>query len=219
MLGVRAEISEGKHFSLKISNHLKMKNIIILFVLSVIIGCSGEGIVEKQALRLYQQPKHMMGLASLDGDPDSVQIIGDYSSDTASFVFRCPANDYISIAGVIVGISDAAIDSTDEYGSTPALTNGIEIFVRDADSTILDTLTPFAIKTNGDWAIACHDVTFHNLSNGNDFVSINWLFNQSGQPINLRAGQFIEVRIMDEDLSSLEKHQYVFHGHYLDEFY
>ncbi len=162
--------------------------------------------------------KHMFSLASLDGLGVVTNAIGDYSSTAASFRAVVGDNDWVEFHRVIVGIEDTAINNSAEYGGISALTNGVLCHVRDSDDSLLETLTPFPIKTNGWWALCCHDMTPHNFGNGSDFISVRWTWEKSGWPIVLSGGQYIEF-VLNDDFDGLITHQFFCQGVYQDENY
>ena len=157
--------------------------------------------------------KHLLELASLDGLGVTSEIIADYTTPE-SFRYVCPTGHDVICHRVIVSIGDATITDSSKYGGINALTNGIELSVRHSDDSLIETLTPFPIKTNGDWARICYDtVVLAGLGVGTDYVAIRWTFSKSGHPIVLSGGQYIEV-VAQDDFTGLDNHSFFFQGYY-----
>ena len=140
---------------------------------------------------------HIMELITLDGAGSVTEIIGDYSITPGSFRYVSGYNS-TKIERMIVSVVDSTVSNTADYGNISGLTNGIQLYHRDSEDNILETLTPFPVKTNQDWSAVCYDVTYHTLGAGSDQVSIRWTFSKTGLPIELKIGEYLEVSVNDD---------------------
>lgn len=171
---------------------------------------------------MRKQYKHFMELATLNNDGTTESAIGNYSVTPASFQIVAPPGEEIVIERMILSIVDGSISNAENYGGLGApLTNGIVISIKDLSGTI-ETLTPYPILTNGDWAACCHDLSNHTSVGGGsrDVITVRWTFTRSGQPLVLRAaeGEYIEV-LLNDDFTGLIKHRFFFQGYFETETY
>ncbi len=128
-----------------------------------------------------------------------------------------PAATVTYLGRVIIHLTDAGSFDADSYGNGITLTNGINVTLRDTDDTLLATLTPSPIKTNGQWAGQCHDFSTHTFGTGNNHASVRWTFNKyTPGGIRLLPGQHLDIEFED-DYSGLITHMYLFEGHIDDD--
>ena len=140
--------------------------------------------------------------------------IGNYSLSTTGFKFK-PIKGIALIERMIIGIEDQGSMDSGAYGNGLGLVSGIRLYLRSADDSILEEFTAFPIRTNGEWAMHCHDVTRHAWGAGNEVLSIRWTFSKAGQPIAIdhRKGEYLEVGLED-NFSNLIKHTFFIQGKY-----
>ena len=145
----------------------------------------------------------------------TTNVNGDYSSTPQGFKIKHDKG-YALIERMIIGIEDSGSMDSGAYGNGLGLTYGVNVYLRDKDDNILEQYNTFAIKTNADWAMQCHDVTRHAWGAGNEVLSIRWTFSKAGQPIgiNFDAGEYFEVLFAD-DLTDLVKHYFSVQGKFL----
>lgn len=123
---------------------------------------------------------------------------------------RPPEGYRYEIHRLLIQIVDGAAFATDTYGAIPALTSGINIFLRDIDDSLVTVLSGAqSIKTNEDWARLCYDTAYENYGGGgaDRVLNIRWSLDKFGGPLILKFGQTLQVNIPD-DLSALT-YQYV----------
>lgn len=142
---------------------------------------------------------------------------GDYSGgDTVYFRIQPPAGERWAISRLIFSLEDAGSIDSGGYGNGVALTNGIEIRVRQRSEGDRYLLTPFPVLTNAEWAMLCHDLTRHDFGSGNEVLSGRWTFTKHGYPIVLNGtfGDNIEIMLKD-DFTNLVHHYFLFEGYKL----
>lgn len=122
--------------------------------------------------------EHVYQLASQDGAGSVFNANGDYSVTPGSFEIHTLSNEVIHLERLIVGIRDTAINNSTDYGAMSELANGVLINVRKPNGDLIESITPFPIKTNGDWAMCCHDLNIFDLGNGDDYITVRWTFSK-----------------------------------------
>lgn len=138
--------------------------------------------------------------ADTDGDGTGTKnAIGNYAGSPTEFKVTAQPNEYLSIERVLVGLSDAGTFDSGGYGNGLALTNGISAYVTDNLGTIVYYLTDEdnPIKTNGDWAHTCYDLTVHAFGSGDQYMAVRWTFARAGQPIELLPGWSVNFLLED----------------------
>lgn len=162
--------------------------------------------------------KPIFRLLDTTGDgTGTTEATGDYSSTPASFRIS-DTEGWGIIHRMIVYIEDGGSFDSGRYGNGLQLTNGVRVYIRDADDEILAELTSFPVTTNGEWQGQCHDYIHSSYGTGNELASIRWTFSKSGQPAEVRfdQGEYLEVYLND-DFSDLVKHRFTVQGHYTTE--
>ena len=144
--------------------------------------------------------------------------VGDYEDDlptssTAQATFVCPPNYIATLHRMMVTIADNGVVTPATYGALAELTNGVHLVVYDDDdSELLHLDAQHPIKTNMDWASFCFDVDINSQGAGNDsYVNARWTFAKSGQPVVLKAGQYLSVNLED-DFTGLDHHHFMVQG-------
>lgn len=135
------------------------------------------------------------------------------TSSTTVATYVCPADYIAKIHRVIIEIQDTGVIGVGLYGAASGLTNGWGLGVYDTDGTLLiDLCDGHRIKTNGDIAGMCYDTTFNNAGAGNlGYINARWTFAKAGQPIVLKAGQYIGL-LLEDDYSDLAQHRFFLQG-------
>lgn len=129
----------------------------------------------------------------------TINAIGDYSGTPTIFKVEA-GTEHIDIARMVISYEAATLNSTAQYGSGAALTNGIDVFVQDADGNIIYYLTDenHNIKRNPDWPELCFDFNLYTgFASGDDFVVVRWTFARSGVPVELLPGWALCVLLQD----------------------
>jgi len=145
-------------------------------------------------------------------DSDNINANKDYSVTPAEFEITAPSGYMrLVITRMILFIEDSGTATTEEYGSGPAITNGIELFLeKNGEET--DLMAGMDVKTNGQWKQKCYDITLDAWGNGNKVVSGRWTFAKSGTKITLRGADRLVIRCSD-DLTHLINHTFLFQGY------
>lgn len=151
-------------------------------------------------------------LASKANDGSTINAIADYSSVSGLFQVVPAVTEVMVITRLIVSISDADVDTTGFYGDLAALTNGIVVRLMDGDDALIGNLTAQAIKANVDWATQCHDFNVIALANGDDWITVEWIF-ETPIILNGNQGTYIEVKL-DDNMTGLVKHHFLFSGYF-----
>jgi hypothetical protein len=149
---------------------------------------------------------------------DTINAIGDYSSCTTVFCIKPDTDQVFHIRRMIIFIEDVASDMTDTtYGSSAALTTGIEVAYYNNGETVTLTDTRALIKTNSDWSNYCYDIdpnSWGSTLKTNDSIVIRWTFGAAGQHIRLvgNDSDWLAVTLKD-DLSGLQRHRFLVQGY------
>ena len=144
--------------------------------------------------------------------------IGDYSSTVTQFTFVVPSGRIAEIERMLVYIEDTSTGTfpSDKYGQDLVLTNGVKVYVRDANDDVVVDLTPDeGVLPNADWSALCYDVSYLSWGSGADSIAVRWTFAKSGAPIYLkgRDGHYLSVELND-DYTDLESHRFLIQGIY-----
>jgi hypothetical protein len=142
--------------------------------------------------------------------------VGDYSAGTGtptSFKIVPPSGELYTLSRVIVQIRDSGLISAEGYGGLAALTNGVELRVRDGAGTVLDLVNGLPVKSNAGWGSFCYDVALTEFGAGDNFVQVRWTFSKSGKALELNGdeGEYLEAYLSD-DLTGLVGHTFQVQG-------
>jgi hypothetical protein len=138
------------------------------------------------------------------------EAIGDYSAGVDFKITAATAS--IDIYRMLVFIEDSGPLSADQYGNLAALTNGIEVKVKNAaGATTVDLTDGIPIKNNAGWARTCYDSTADDYGSGGNFVKVRWTFSASGQPLRIPVGHSFTVELSD-NLTGLVEHTFMAQG-------
>ncbi len=149
-----------------------------------------------------------------DGTGDK-SAIGDYSSAVEEFLITNPIRQ-IQIRRMMIEVRDTGLFSQERYGAIAALTNGIEVMVKDdSGATQLDLTDGVPIKSLAHWGCRCFDMSALPSGSGDGFVNIRWTFKRNGSCILLRQGWSLVVRLND-DLTGLIDHTFFVGGKFTD---
>lgn len=150
---------------------------------------------------------------ALEGNPSVIDMNADYSVTPGRFVLEA-VGGRLWLERMMFFLTDAGNFAVDDYGTLPALTNGVELFVEDSEGTqILDLLSGSPIMTNGGWSSRCYDVRYDSFGTGDNALSARWTFSRSGVPLQLDEGSKLVMRVSD-NLSGLTRHRVNIQGYH-----
>jgi len=141
--------------------------------------------------------------------------IGDYSGAAEEWYLEAAAGQRLHVHRLLIGYEDAGGGTAEEYGNIgSALTNGIELEVRDEDDVVeMDLTDSVPIKSNGQWAVVCHDAQRKDWGAGDDLYTVRWTFAKAGDDILLQPGWKLVVKLNDSFVG-LVSHYFLAQGHY-----
>ena len=162
-------------------------------------------------------------LADTDGDGSGTKnAIGNYAGSPTVFKVQAQSGEHIIIQRLIMGMTGDSFANADEYGSGPALTVGIHLYVTDNRGVIQYYLTDedHPVKSNGHWAHMCYDYTRFNTAfpNGDEYAAVRWTFGKSGKPVELLPGWSLNILLQDDFrtvTTGLKENHFNLQGHYL----
>lgn len=171
------------------------------------------------ALRVIQStvsPEEMLFryLDTVGDGSGTKNAVGDYSSVATEFKITTPTGiDFIVIQSLNIHIGDGAAFNANEYGNISALTNGITVKIHNAAGVAVCDLTDgLPLKTNAQWGRNAYTIRQDEFGSGDNFLSIQWLFNEAGSWIELPTGYSLRAR-MNDNLSGLVEHYFFVTGH------
>lgn len=148
----------------------------------------------------------------------NVNANGDYSSTPVNFVFECPAIKYgrrverVNIARMIIHYEDTGAFDADKYGNNITITNGVEIRQEKIGYTI-DMTAGRPVQTNAHWEEMTRQTHLSEYGTGNNFLTIEWNFEEGGREVLLIPGEKIVVFLSD-DFSGLVEQLFKIQGEY-----
>jgi len=149
----------------------------------------------------------------LDTNGDGTGTKNAIGNQAATNFFISPdQGTYLSIARLLVQITDVGVMLPANYGNLAALGNGIKLVKVSSDGTVTDYTDGFVIKTNVQWARYCFDAIL-SLSGGaaENYVNIRWTFSRGGKPVILLTNDRLEVQLND-DFTGLISHTFLAQG-------
>lgn len=152
------------------------------------------------------------------GSESAVINCAVYSSDRCDFIIQPPADEVWEIHRLIFSIGDNGVISSEDYGGiSNGLTNGIEI--RSYTNGVEFNLTnDQPVLENAHWGKFMYDISIVDWGSGFDYVQGRWTFANSGTVILLNGSMNDSIRvIIQDDLSSLHEHNFLFQGHVLNQ--
>lgn len=168
----------------------------------------------------HQVHKHLSHYADTNGDgTGNENATGDYSGAPTSFKRTAAPGEHLVIARLIISMTAAALNKADVYGNgVAALTNGIDVYITDANGAIVYYLTDEhqPIKNNTDWPQLCFDYQiFTGFASGDDFACMRWSFDQAGVPVVLLPGWSFNILFQDDlSAANLTEHLFLLQGFY-----
>ena len=139
--------------------------------------------------------------------------VGNYSSTPTEFLL-VPEKS-VRVHRLLITVEAAFGFKAEIYGSDVALTNGINLEVRDHDDVVLGLFTDrHSVKTNAHWAMYCFDVdvkSWRTAGSGNELLTARWTFSRMGAPLWMRAGHKLAIKLND-DFTGLVLHHFVVQG-------
>ncbi len=139
--------------------------------------------------------------------------VGNYASTPTEFLL-IPAKSVL-IYRMLITVEDASGFKAEIYGSGVALTNGIDLEVRDEEDNVQELFTDaHSVKTNSHWAMYCFDVdvkSWRTSGAGDEMLVARWTFSRMGAPLRLREGQKLVIKLND-DFTGLILHHFVAQG-------
>lgn len=167
-------------------------------------------------MSLLRADKHIYRYVDTNGNGTGTKsAVGNYAIAAEEFYFEASFDTLVY--RMIIGISDTAGMQAQEYGNLgAALTNGVEVEVRDSDDTVLlDLLDGLPVKTNAEWGRVNFDVSLKTWGAGNELITSRWTFEKAGQPLWLKPGDKFVVRLND-DMTGLLSHTFFLNGYRID---
>lgn len=155
--------------------------------------------------------------ADTNGDGSGTfEAVGNYSSAPVSFSIKPKAGEILRIARLIVFIEDSGAMDSGFYGNGIVLTNGIKFMVRKNGVENHSQSTAQApVKTNGDLASLCHDLTYASWGAGNTYITARWTYTKFGQYIRLKGDNSDSFNvILNDNFTGLIKHRFCVQGYY-----
>jgi hypothetical protein len=150
-----------------------------------------------------------------DGTGD-INIVGDYSSAAETFeVENPPMVAATVIERIVVYIRDTGAFSAEKYGARASLPVGLNLDVRSADDNVLFSLTPDAIRNNGEWGKYCFEVDTKKWGGGDQILVARWSFvkfTEAAEGIVLNNGERFVLTVND-DFQSLVTHTILAQGY------
>ena len=120
----------------------------------------------------------------------AIDMSVDGSVTPVEFKLKCPAGFNVHLEAVSVLIQDEGQLPLGEYGNELALTNGIQILVRNADGSVRNDVTDqLAIKSNADWLAYAFKITSLDFFDGQSVLAVTSNLNEGGRPLRLSEGQ------------------------------
>ena len=126
-----------------------------------------------------------------------------------------PAGEIWKIARLILYIRDAGAFDSGGWGNNlgSPLTNGIQV-VSYENAQEFHWLYP-PVKSHGDIASVCHDLTYQDFGSGDAFITARWSFTKFGQYLRLHGDEGDELRILvQDDLTHLVEQAVTAQGFY-----
>lgn len=147
----------------------------------------------------------------------SVQATGNYAGTPTEFAVTAQADEHIQIERIIVTVEDSGLNSFDNYTAAAPLTNGIQIYVTDADGTVVYYMTDArdTLRTLGAWGHYCFDAQVLSATAGDDHFVAKWTISEYGAPSILLPGWSIKF-LCEDDMTALTQHKFLVQGHYLN---
>lgn len=168
------------------------------------------------AMAISETPLPFVQVLSTNGDgTGDTDMTGDYSSAAETFELHGPTayEDYTIVERILVYVEDAGTFDTGDYGNAVTLTNGIDLAVTTSTGTVQVQLTPVSVKTSGDWAALCYDVSQNGWGTGNEFLTARWTFTKftDGRGLVLNDGSKL-VCTVNDDMRGLVHHRITCQG-------
>ncbi len=136
----------------------------------------------------------------------SIDAVVDGSSTPVDFHYLVPAGKVALVDRLIIWVKDSGGFDVANYGNGVVLTNGMLDGVTDP-AGVFQHSGDLAVKTNGDWASLCYDVTYHSFGQGDNILVARYSFFKDGSSIMVPAGYKFTIRIQDA-LAGLTGHRF-----------
>lgn len=164
---------------------------------------------------MTHSPDYFSRYLDTTGDGSGTKTaITDYSSGVQEFKLVPAHNETFKIARLMVHIRDAGAFSSDNYGGLgSALTNGIEVKVKDGSGTKLDLTAGIPVQANADWGAHCYDISYTQFGSGSNFVQVRWTFLRAGEHLCVAGGkgEYFSVDVND-NFTGLVAHTFMAQG-------
>ena len=160
-------------------------------------------------------PSHPIVAQNLSSDGNgggTTNLIGNYSPVATDFWAQPPADEKWHLVSLNVFIESSSM-RVGRYVPSSALSNGVEIIVE--QNSVQTVLTDGGVTKLGQWSKYCGDVEFLSFGSGNVAFQGTWDFalqNGAAYELDGATNDKLIVRLND-DLSTLVEHMFVFHGH------
>lgn len=139
---------------------------------------------------------------SVNGDgTGTVNMAGNYLATPQLFRVQSQPNQFMHITRLAISIADNAQFGLSEFGSRPALLNGIKVETK-IHGNVIDSLDGFRIKQNQEW-YALGNTHLNALDGpGRVLVCTIEFVPNFGTAIDLDVGDYLGI-VINDDLSSL----------------
>lgn len=162
--------------------------------------------------------------STLGNGAGDIDAVGNYAAAAQDFHVQpeaandARADEIMKIRRMIVFIEDSGNFRAEHYGALmTALAVGIKVLKLDSAGNIIQDFLGGAtsIKSNGEWASTCYDMSNITFGAGNEFIVARWTFSRAGKSIVLHGEESERLVLRcNDDLSGLEKHRFMMQGSY-----
>tara|TARA_R110000796_G_scaffold251769_1_gene383933 strand:- start:1248 stop:1763 length:516 start_codon:yes stop_codon:yes gene_type:complete len=142
---------------------------------------------------------------------------GDYSSAVTECFISPPDGRTCAITQLIIYIEGAKGMANGDYGSIPALVNGVQV-CSTIGGFLGDLTAGLPVQSNGAWKRLCYNqhIDTSGLGASNDSCAARWDLTASGSPVLLAPGDRLSV-FLNDNLTGLVDHAFNAQGHFVRE--
>ena len=132
-------------------------------------------------------------------------FVDNYKMNKSEAKFTPGDGRVAELTRVIITITDNKFKHLG-YGGRAALTNGIEMKVKNGDKVLIDITDGIPITIANDWASLCFDAELRQRT----FIA-RFTFERAGKPLRLNGGDTLAISLND-DFSTLLDHKFIIQG-------